>query len=479
MSSTAEKVEEVGGTEKEYFFEGTATRYRLADGVTEYPTNGRWEAEAIDEQPFRTRMLVLCPDPAQFNGTVIVEWNNVSAGENFFLNRSAPQLLGDGFAVVGVSAQYLGVEGMPGMPVPSLKTENPQRYASMHHPSDDYSYDIFAQAGELLGPQRPHDVDPLEGLDVRHLIAVGVSQSSARLGGYLNGVHAVSSIYDAFLLVVYPNSPCALNGDSAPAELPQTYGPNGFHLLEWYKHFLREDLDVPIIVLNSESEASECYPNTQSDTELLRWWEVAGTSHTSVATADELEAMGFVVGTHVAFAPALRGALHALQRWLDAGEAPQHQPRLVREGSPPALSPRRARECRRRHPMARPCSAARHACGRTGRWRREQPLEGLEHSVPGGKGPRALSRSGRLVRQIQGVGRTTHAGGRHPPRRRRRVADQSRGTTAADLSAPPFVVVRRVRGSARGRPPRCCGRRDRARRPRSSPRDIRERPGAH
>ncbi len=335
MSSMADKVKEVGGTEKEYFFEGTATRYRLADGVTEYPTNGRWKAEAIDEQPFRTRMLVLCPDPAQFNGTVIVEWNNVSAGENFFLNRSAPQLLGDGFAVVGVSAQYLGVEGMPDMPIPSLKTENPQRYASMNHPSDDYSYDIFAQAGELLGPQRPHDVDPLEGLDVRHLIAVGVSQSSARLAGYLNGVHAVSSIYDAFLLVVYPNSPCALNGDSAPAELPQTYGPNGFHLLEWYKHFLREDLEVPIIVLNSESEASECYPNTQSDTELLRWWEVAGTSHTSVATADELEAMGFVVGTHVAFAPALRGALHALQRWLDAGVAPQHQPRLVREGTPP------------------------------------------------------------------------------------------------------------------------------------------------
>ena len=243
-------------------------------------------------------MLVLCPDdPAQFNGTVIVEWNSVSAGESFFLGRSAPQLLKDGFAVVGVSAQFLGVEGTLDMSVPSLKSQNPQRYASMNHPSDDYSYDIFAQAGELLGSHQPRDPDPLNGLDVRHLITVGISQSSARLAGYVNGIHAVSSIYDAFFLVVYPNSPCALNGASAPAELPQTYGPNGFHLLEWHKHLLRDDLELPIIVLNSESEASECYPNSQPDTALLRWWEIAGTSHTSVATAEELEAMGFVIGT--------------------------------------------------------------------------------------------------------------------------------------------------------------------------------------
>ncbi len=336
MSSVAHELEAGGGTEREYFFEGNARRYQLVGGGTEYPTSGRWNAQATDEQPFCTRMLVLCPaDPTQFNGTVIVEWNNVSAGESFFLGRSAPQLLNDGFAVVGVSAQFLGVEGVSDRPVASLKAENPQRYASLKHPSDDYSYDIFAQAGELLGPHRPRDPDPLNGLDVRHVIAVGVSQSSARLAGYVNGIHAVSAMYDAFLLVVYPNSPCALNGASAPAELPQTYGPNGFHLLEWHKHLLRDDLEVPIIVLNSESEASECFPNSQPDTELLRWWEIAGTSHTGVASAKELETMGYVVGTRVAFAPAFRGAFHALRRWLDVGEPPPHQPRLLKQGTPP------------------------------------------------------------------------------------------------------------------------------------------------
>ncbi len=62
MNSTADAVEAVGGIEEEYFFEGTATMYALAGGVTEYPTDGRWPAEATDQQAsFRTRMLVVRP----------------------------------------------------------------------------------------------------------------------------------------------------------------------------------------------------------------------------------------------------------------------------------------------------------------------------------------------------------------------------------------------------------------------------------
>ena len=51
-------------------------------------------------------------NPAHFNGTVIVEWMNVSAGESApdwdFLN---PMLMRDGYAYVAVSAQALGVDG--------------------------------------------------------------------------------------------------------------------------------------------------------------------------------------------------------------------------------------------------------------------------------------------------------------------------------------------------------------------------------
>ena len=344
MNTAAEAVEQIGGIEEEYFFEGTATQFRLAGGATEYPTDGRWSLEPADQEAFRTRMLVLRPgDPADFNGTVIVEWNNVSGGELFAAGRSARQLIEDGFAVVGVSAQSVGVEGRPGLPTdqqqPALKINDPERYGSLHQPGDDYSYDIFTQAGQLLGPDRPRDLDPLGGLDVRHLIAMGASQSSARLATYVNALQPVTSVYDAFLLIVFPNVPCALNAASAPAELPQTGGTNVFHLLEWYTYLLRDDLDVPIIVLNSEAEASECHPNTQPDTEFLRWWEVAGTGHGGMMSAEDMEAFAALMpaGNRVSFAPAGRAAYHALRRWLDGGAPPPHQQRLLKAGDPARL----------------------------------------------------------------------------------------------------------------------------------------------
>ncbi len=344
MCSVAQDIEKVGGIEEEFFFEGVATQFVLAAGANEYSADGRWKVEAGDQRPFRTRMLVVRPgDPADFNGTVIVEWNNVSGGERFLQGSGSAQLLQHGFAVVGVSAQFAGVEGRPDHPrtspgqLPALKTDDPLRYQELHHPGDDYSYDVFTQAGRLLGTARPREADPLAGLDVRYLIASGGSQSGARLATYINGIQPVTSVYDAFLVVVYPNSPCALTQASAPAELPQTFGPNIFHVLGFHVYQLRDDLKLPIIVLNSESEASECDPNHQADTDYLRWWEIPGTGHTSAfSSPEELARLSSLIGgTTVSFAPAVRGAAYALRRWLDSGEGPFHQPRLLKEGDPP------------------------------------------------------------------------------------------------------------------------------------------------
>ena len=126
---------------------------------------------------------------------------------------------------------------------------------------------------------------------MRHVLASGGSQSAARLAAYVNGIQPVAPIFDRVLATGVPNSPCAVNAASAPAELKQTGGANFVHLLEWYTHLLRDDLDTPIIVLNSEAEASECHPNTQPDTDLLRSWEVAGTGHTGLMATEDLEAM--------------------------------------------------------------------------------------------------------------------------------------------------------------------------------------------
>ena len=98
-----------GYEEHEYFASGTATAFK-GDSM---PSDGKWTITPTTTASYETRILVRRPtNPAHFNGTVIVEWMNVSAGESApdwdFLN---PMLMRDGYAYVGVSAQALGVDG--------------------------------------------------------------------------------------------------------------------------------------------------------------------------------------------------------------------------------------------------------------------------------------------------------------------------------------------------------------------------------
>ena len=67
-----------GYVEHEYFAAGTATSYAAAG---ELGGDGRWSLTPDDEAAYRTRILVRAPDDAaDFSGTVVVEWLNVSGG---------------------------------------------------------------------------------------------------------------------------------------------------------------------------------------------------------------------------------------------------------------------------------------------------------------------------------------------------------------------------------------------------------------
>ena len=68
----------VGYQEDEYFISGTATSYRLKGAA---PADGRWKVTRAATARYKTRLLVYRPsDPRKFNGTVVVEWLNESAG---------------------------------------------------------------------------------------------------------------------------------------------------------------------------------------------------------------------------------------------------------------------------------------------------------------------------------------------------------------------------------------------------------------
>jgi len=184
----------VGYRQSEVFLSGTASAYEMTAPAV---NDGKYTAVATSSAPYTTRAVVMRPvNPHRFNGTVVVEWLNVSggadAGPDWTLGHD--ELIREGFVWVGVSAQKVGVD--------ALESADPTRgdavrYANLSHPGDNYSYDIFSQAGQAI---RDNARTILGGLKPKKIIAVGESQSAIRLVTYIDAVHPLARVYDGFLV---------------------------------------------------------------------------------------------------------------------------------------------------------------------------------------------------------------------------------------------------------------------------------------
>lgn len=267
-------------TEEEFFLTGDATSYAANGTLT---TDGRWDVAATDETaPYTTRVVVRRPkDAADFNGTLVVEWLNVSAGRDSdpdfgFL---ADELLSNGYAYASVSAQKMGVEpGGLGIEIPNvdpvalapLKTWDPERYGDLSHPGDEFSYDIFSQAARTVA--ETGEGTPLGDLDVERIIAVGESQSAFRLTTYVDGIQPSTDLFDGFLI----HSRGIAAADLAEGQTP----PNGTQI--------RTDTDVPVFQFATETDLDylEFVGARQDDHEHLVTWETAGTAHADRSTLD-------------------------------------------------------------------------------------------------------------------------------------------------------------------------------------------------
>jgi Alpha/beta hydrolase domain len=131
----------------------------------------------------------------------------------------------------------------------------------------------------------------------------------------------------------------------AAADASQPRIPEGIHLL-------RDDLGLPVMVLNTECEAMSCFPVRQADSDHFRYWEVAGASHVSLpAMASSVPRMerdfGYAIPlddesmqaiNQVSLAPVVDAALHHLQAWITDGTPPPVQPRLTIHGDPPGIA---------------------------------------------------------------------------------------------------------------------------------------------
>ena len=312
-----------GFSEKEFFLEGSATAYALTGAMG---MDGKWSLSEASKAPFKTRLLVRRPlDPSKFNGTVIVEWLNVSGsadGDPGFMYNSE-LILREGYAYVGVSAQKVGVEGggisLGGAAAMPLKQYDPARYGSLAHPGDAYSYDIYSQAGQAL--RAPQQVDLLEGLKPARLIAYGESQSAIRMVSYVNGVHPIVKRYDGFF--IHSRGAGGAAFDDKGGGLAAGFGGPATRI--------RDDLNEKVFQFLTETDVTGMLaflPARQADSDTLRTWEVAGTSHAdqylvdfnaSMVTEGAVQCNGANNGPQPRV---IRAALQSLHLWLRDGTKP-------------------------------------------------------------------------------------------------------------------------------------------------------------
>ena len=268
----------LGYQTEEYFISGTASSYKLPGGPT---ADGRWNVVADASAPFTTRFVVIRPNnPAKFNGTLLVEWLNVTAGQDTPADWMVAhrEMLRRGYAWVGVSAQKVGVEGgntAMGQPAVPLKKADPARYGSLSHPGDAFSFDIYSQAGAALKASIGKGANgPLGPLAPRRVLAIGESQSAAYLTTYVNAADPLARVYDGFLIHSRFGSAASIEGT------PMRGSAAGYPEFVRY----RPDLRVPLLTFISEtdllgSRLSGYHGSRRADDRHLRVWEVAGTAH--------------------------------------------------------------------------------------------------------------------------------------------------------------------------------------------------------
>jgi len=343
--------------EEELFLGGTATRFDAVDT----PDDGSWSAVPAEEAPYRTRVIVRRPPADHFSGTVVVEWFNVSAIE------AAPdwaylseEISREGHAYIGVSAQAQGVEGGDtildvevdpaaaadtGTTVDTsgLRNIDPERYGTLQHPGDAYSFDIFSQVARAA-KQSPDQL--IGGLRPTQVIGIGESQSAIFMSTLANAVHPLDPTFDGFLIHSRGADVAPLDGQFVRASTTDTVEIASRAVL------VRTDLDVPVLLFETETDLTLLgYAHArQPDTENVRTWEVAGTAHSdahvlrAIVGGPRDGSVGSLLGcdTLINTGPhheVVQAALHQLVRWASGGQAPpQGEPIELEDGDEVAIA---------------------------------------------------------------------------------------------------------------------------------------------
>jgi hypothetical protein len=333
--------DEPGYVEEEFVAAGTATAYVADDQL---PSDGRWDVAEGESADYRTRVVVRRPaDPANFSGVVVAEWFNVSGGVDADPEWTTvhEEIVRQGHVWVGVSAQITGVEGGPVrfvLEVPGsefagqgLKNIDPERYATLVHPGDSFSYDIYTQIARAL-----REGSGLDGLEPTAVIAAGESQSAAGLVTYINAAQPRTKAFDGFFVHSRGSSGLPIPGAGESVDIASSIGRT--------PSIIRTDTDVPVLVFQAEGDVGSFLSSVtarQPDSDTFRLWELAGSPHADLNLIGETTETLLDCGVDINHGPmhiVAKAALRQLVDWVVDGEPPPEAPRLeVTEGDEPEI----------------------------------------------------------------------------------------------------------------------------------------------
>jgi hypothetical protein len=315
-----------GYTSKEYVAAGIATSYK---SVGAQGKDGHWSVAPIKTAPYRTRIIVRVPPAKHFNGTLLVEWMNVTAGSDTdpAFMYAGNEIVRRGYAWVGVSVQKIGVSGgdavlpIAGLSNSGLVGSDPARYGSLRHPGDQYSLDIFSQVARAL--RAPGAAAPLHGLAPKRVLALGESQSAFELTTYINAIQPTARIFDGFFVYSRGGGATPISGGKI-----QNGISGGIRI--------RDDNDVPVFLFETETDEAglQYFTARQPDSPNLRLWDVAGAAHADAyIVGNDPSVLSNVLGCtgSVNTAPThylVAAALDHLDRWVRTGTPPPSAPRM-------------------------------------------------------------------------------------------------------------------------------------------------------
>jgi hypothetical protein len=206
-----------------------------------------------------------------------------------------------------------------------LVAAEPARYGSLRHPGDQYSLDIFAQIGKALRAPKPA---ALGGLRPRHIVATGESQSAFYLTTFADAVQPRTNTFDAIFIHSRGGTGASLNGPTITSEK----GPTNL--------WIRTDLKVPVFMFETQTDLIELgyAPAQQPNTDKIRTWEVAGTSHADAyLVGSALSVLGCT--TPVNDGPqhnVVQAAFAAFNKWVVDGKPPPSPARFQLASTNPA-----------------------------------------------------------------------------------------------------------------------------------------------